>query len=131
MQRIQKLKSMPIVLSFCSLLFALCSLSLSPPAFAAIDIRDYYPLAQKGYTLGDYASSLVKASIIGAGLIAFLLFLGGGLTMITSAGNPQDQQKGKNAVTAGVMGLVLVVAAYWIVQIIEVITGVNILNPSL
>lgn len=113
------------------LLFSLCFSWTAHPAFAAINIQEIFPLATAGYSLGDYITPLLSFSIIGAGLIAFLLFIGGGITMIASSGNPQDQQKGKNAVTAGVMGLVLVVSAYWITQILEVLTGIDLLNPGI
>ena len=98
----------------------------------AIDIGDVFFGGQlKTRTLGDFITPIVRASIVIACVIAFLILLGGGITMISSAGNPQAQEKGKGAVTAGVTGLVLVISAYWIVQIIEVLTGINLLNPSL
>ena len=100
------------------------------PANAAFNIGDVYPLAA-GRTLGDYITPLVSFAVVGAGFISFLLFLGGGITIIAGAGNPQQQEKGRAALTAGVIGLALVVSAYWIVQIIEVLTGLNLLNPGL
>jgi hypothetical protein len=126
----QKPKHLPILSALCSFLLSLYSLLLPPPAHAAVSIQKVYLLATNK-TLSRYITPLLKASIVGAGVIAFLLFLGGGFTMITSAGNPQDQQKGKSAVTAGVMGLVLVVSAYWIVQIIGVLTGIDLLRPDI
>jgi hypothetical protein len=113
------------------LLFAIGYLLSASPAHAApFNIGDVYPLAS-GRTLGDYITPLVSFAVVGAGLIAFLLFLGGGIAMIAGAGNPQQQEKGRAALTAGVIGLALVVTAYWIVQIIEVLTGLNLLNPGL
>lgn len=104
--------------------------NLAPNSAYALDIdTTIYPFA--GSELGEYISPLLRASIILAGVIAFLLFVGGGITMIASAGNPQQQGKGREAITAGVIGLILVVSAYWIVQIIEVLTGLNLLNPSI
>jgi hypothetical protein len=111
------------------LLFAIGYLLSASPA-RALDIGKTYSLATDR-TLGDYITPLVSFAVVGAGLIAFLLFLGGGIAMIAGAGNPQQQEKGKSALTAGVIGLALVVSAFWIVQIIEVLTGLNLLNPSL
>jgi len=118
-----------LVLSIVEGLFAIGYLLSASPA-RALDIGKTYPLATDR-TLGDYITPLVSFAVVGAGLIAFLLFLGGGIAMIAGAGNPQQQEKGKSALTAGVIGLALVVSAYWIVQIIEVLTGLNLLNPSL
>lgn len=90
-----------------------------------------YPFADPNRTLGQYVSALLKASILGAAVIAFLLFLGGGMTMISSSGDPQRQQQGKTAITAGVLGLVLVVSAFWIIELIEILTGLELTNPPL
>ena len=115
-----------LILSF--LLLTPYSLLLTPAY--ALDIKSAYPLAQ-GRTLGNYITPLLKASLIGAALIAFLIFLGGGVAVIASAGNPKQTEGGKNAITAGVIGLVLVVSAYWIVQIVEILTGLDLLNPGI
>ena len=50
--------------------------------------------------------------------------------MITGAGqdNPQKVGQGKTAVTAALIGFIIVFISYWLVQIIERITGVNITN---
>jgi len=119
-----------LVLSIVEGLFAIGYVFSASPAYADINIGDVYPLAT-GRTLGDYITPLVRFAVVGAGVIAFLLFLGGGIAMIAGAGNPQQQEKGQAALTAGVIGLALVVTAYWIVQIVQVLTGVNLLNPSL
>lgn len=103
--------------------------SLLPIPSYALDIGSVYPLT--GFTLGQYVTSIVTFAVVLAGLIAFLLFIGGGVMMIAGAGNPQRQERGKAAIAAGVIGLALVVTAYWIVQIVEVLTGLNLLNPSL
>lgn len=51
--------------------------------------------------------------------------------MISSAGNPQKKQQASSALTASVVGLVLVFSAYWIVQLLEVLTGLSFLDPGL
>ena len=120
-------KKISIILSIAGILSL-----FSPTTIYAVNIRNIPPFnifANK--SLGDYVGSLLNAAIIGAGIIAFLLFIGGGITMIAGAGKPQQQEKSKSAITAGVIGLVLVVSAYWIIQILEIITGINILNTSL
>lgn len=103
--------------------------SFIPRSVHALDIGAVYPLTK--FSLGQYLTPLVAFSVVLAGLIAFLLFIGGGVMMIAGAGNPQRQERGKAAITAGVIGLALVVTAYWIVQIVQVLTGLNLLNPSL
>jgi len=50
--------------------------------------------------------------------------------MITSAGNPDKQKEGSQMITGAVMGFAVIFGAYWIVQLLELILGVNILNPG-
>ncbi len=99
----------------------------------ALDIGSAYPFAMAigNRTLGEYITPIITFSILAAGVIAFLIFLVGGVTVIAGAGNPKQTESGKNAITAGVIGFVLVVTAYWIIQIIEVITGLNLLEPGI
>jgi hypothetical protein len=101
-------------------------------AYSSVDIGDiYFGGALRGRTLGYYISPIVRAAVVLAGVIAFLLIAGGGFGMITAAGNTQQQEKGRNAVTAGVMGLALIVGAVWILEILSVLTGVDLLNTGL
>ncbi len=51
-----------------------------------------------------------------AGLLAFISFLVGGITMITSFGNPEKFKKGVNVLVASVVGLVIVFSAYLLVN---------------
>jgi len=61
--------------------------------------------------------------------IILILFVLGGIGVIAGAGgdNPERAQKGKQTITAAAIGFVIVFAAYWIVQLIEFITGISIL----
>lgn len=101
---------------------------LPTPSYA-LDIGSVYPLTK--FTLGQYVSPIVAFAVVLAGVIAFLLMIGGGVMIIAGAGNPQQQERGKAAITYGVVGLAIVVSAYWIVQIVQALTGLNLLNPSL
>jgi hypothetical protein len=70
-------------------------------------------------------------TIISVVLVGLLLF--GGLTFIMGAGS-QDQKKaaqGKAIITDAIIGFVVTLFAYLIVQIIEIITGLKILNSGL
>lgn len=73
-------------------------------------------------------NSLTLASIILLGLLIF-----GGLTFIINAGNsdPKKAQQGKSAITNALIGFAIVLLAYSIIQIVQVITGLNILNSNL
>jgi len=76
---------------------------------------------------------IVKNSLVIAGIIFLALLVFGGIMFIASAGNGDQKQagKGKSAVTSAIIGFAIVFGAYLIIQIIQVITGLEILNSSL
>lgn len=81
-------------------------------------------------SIGVLLSKLLPNVFVIAGIIIFFFILLGGFTMITSAGNPDKQKEGSQMITGAVMGFAVIFGAYWIVQLLELILGVNILNPG-
>jgi hypothetical protein len=59
-----------------------------------------------------------------AGGIAFLLIVFGGFQIITSAGNPERLNEGKEVVTSAIAGLLMIIFSVFLLKII----GVNILG---
>lgn len=106
---------------------------------AQIDIGVHYRLSptegiRDSYSgLGDLVSLLVSNAFVLAGLLLFFLMIGGGISMIAGAGqnNPESVAKGQKAVTAALVGFLIIFASYWIIQIIEYVTGLEILGSSL
>lgn len=81
-----------------------------------------------GTDFATVVSKLLPNTIVAAGVIFFFLILGSGFMMIKSAGtdaSPQDSAKAKNAVTFSVIGFLLIVSAYFILQIVGTILGVD------
>ncbi len=76
-------------------------------------------------SLGSIISNLMPYVFAIAGLVLLLMIIAAGYTMLTSAGNPEAIAKGKSRLTAGLIGFILVFAAYWILQIIEVFLGIQ------
>jgi len=66
---------------------------------------------------------LARAVSIGGG-IAFLIMLFGAFTLITSAGNPENVQKGKDIITSALTGLLFIIFAIFLLKFI----GVDILQ---
>jgi hypothetical protein len=83
-------------------------------------------------TFGSLISTLLPNIYLLAGLILFVLLLFGGFGIIMGAqgGNPDQVGKGKNAVVAALAGFFLIFASYWIIQIVEKLTGIDIFNPE-
>lgn len=88
-------------------------------------------IATSGFkSIGHLISTLLPNIYILAGVILFFLLIGGGLVFIVNAGrdNPEAAAKGKQAVTAALIGFLIVFASYWIIQIVQAVTGLAILE---
>ena len=81
-------------------------------------------------TFGTIVSVIVRNAFVLAGIISFLLLIFGGFTVIVAAGDTKKTQQGKTAITGAITGLFLVLGSFWIIQIIEVLTGKPILNSG-
>jgi len=90
------------------------------------------PLSGTPYTspegLFAILSVVVKNVFVIAGIVLFILIIVGGLGMILNAGNAEKQQKSNNVLGSAVTGFVIMIISYWIIKIIEVITGVEIIS---
>lgn len=81
-------------------------------------------------SLGAFISAILPNIYIIAGVILFILLVIGGLIVITSAGKAEQEgvQKGQKAITAALVGFLIIFASYWIMQIIKFVTGLDILG---
>jgi len=79
--------------------------------------------------LGAIVSKILNTYIFFfAGLILLLMLIMGGFQMLTSAGDPEKVKAGQGKITTAVIGFLIVFAAYWLMQIIEVLLGFKILE---
>ena len=72
---------------------------------------------------------IVKNGLTVAGIILLFLLIAGGFMMISSAGSG-DQKKAatsKTMITDALIGFLVIFLSYFIIQIIEVVTGLTIL----
>lgn len=93
--------------------------------------EDLSQLAPTSFTtFGQLVSVIVKNVFVLAGIVSLFLLIFGGFNVIVAAGDPKKSQQGKTAITGAVTGLLLIFGSFWIIQIIEVITGRPILNSG-
>lgn len=71
---------------------------------------------------------LLALAIAFAGMILVLLIIMGGYSMLMNPTNPQAQEAGKNRITWAIIGFFVVFSAYWIMQIIQVMFGFDVLG---
>ena len=66
--------------------------------------------------LPNYIRYIYISIVVSGGLIAFLAILIGGLYYLTSAGNPSQMSDAKNRIISGVIGLIIILSSYVILQ---------------
>lgn len=59
-----------------------------------------------------------------AGVIIFLLIFYAGFKFISQGTKGKEEAKG--IITTAIVGLVIMIAAYWVIQIVKVLTGVDV-----
>lgn len=89
---------------------------------------NHFLVTKKLEGVGTLTSIIISNVIVIAGIIVLFLFIAGGIGMIAGSGkdNPEKTEKSKKMITSAVIGFILIFAAYWIVQIIGKITGIEI-----
>jgi hypothetical protein len=97
--------------------------------YAQVKISDVFAPAANFSSLGPLVTVVVSNAFVLAGIIAFLLLIMGGFGIIASAGSgdTKKMEQGKQAITGAAIGLIVIVGSFWIVQIIQTVTGVALL----
>lgn len=85
-----------------------------------------------GKTIGDLVSLIINISFVLGGILVLFFIIFAGFNIIAGAGqnNPEAAKRGQQAATAAVIGFAIIFVAYWIVRIIEIITGYSFLTLS-
>ena len=94
-----------------------------------VEIGKVFTPATTFNSLGDLVSVIVPNAFVLAGILTFILLILGGFGIIAGAGSgdTKKMEQGKQAITGAVLGLIVVIGSFWIVQIIQSLTGVTIL----
>jgi hypothetical protein len=91
-----------------------------------IEGSDVTPLANLE-TIISYSIGLLT---VGAGLFFIVNFLIAAISMVTASGDSGKLNKAKDQMFHGVLGLIIVVAAYAIIGLLGSVIGLDILNPA-
>jgi hypothetical protein len=104
----------------------LLAVLIDPPLQSGRTVSQTFP------TASALISVILQNAITIAGVILLVLLISGGVMFIIGAGS-QDSKKSaqaKSMITDALIGFAVVLFAYFIIQIIETITGLNILNNT-
>jgi ABC-type arginine transport system permease subunit len=76
-------------------------------------------------------NSLTGIIIAIAGLLFFFLLLYGGIRYMLAGGDPKNTDTARKILTSAIIGLLIVVGAYFITTFLGTILGINFLNPAI
>ena len=81
-----------------------------------------------GITIQDLISGLIRLVLVAAAIIFFFMLVIGGIRWILSGGDKAATESARGQITAALVGLVVVFAAWAIINLINLLFGINILN---
>lgn len=86
------------------------------------------PTGARFFDIGEVITLLLPYVFVIAGLLLFGYLIWGGFEFLTSAGDPEKIKSAQSKLVGAIVGFVIVLASYWLVQILEVIFGISILK---
>ncbi|MCQ2571069.1 MAG: pilin [Candidatus Saccharibacteria bacterium] len=69
-------------------------------------------------TLEGDINSIISGVMVAVGVVAVIFIIVGGVNYMTSQGDPGKIQKGKKTLISGIVGLIIVILAYAIVNFV-------------
>lgn len=75
--------------------------------------------------IGDIVTTVLNYAFTFAGIGLLIFFIYGGFQLFLSAGDPKKVSEGKTTITNALVGFVIVFVAFWIVQLISRLLGLN------
>jgi len=77
-------------------------------------------------TVGDVISALIPYIFMIAGLVFFVFLIWSGFEFLMSAGDPEKVKSAQGKLVNAIIGFVVIFVAYWLVQILGVIFGLQL-----
>lgn len=96
-------------------------IGITPPPGLKSEFTD----SNGALNVGGLVSRLLVFAIVGAGLFFFVRLIFAGYSMMTSLGESGKTQAASKEITNAVIGLATVISAFFIIQIIQVVLGLN------
>jgi len=79
-------------------------------------------------TPGEIISKVFTYAIPFAGILMLAMIIAGGYSLMLSGGEPEKVKAGKDKITAGIVGFLLVFTTWFIIRVIEIVFGIEILS---
>ena len=110
---------------------------MKPVQLAEVIIGEEFKIKEKGIaettgygSIGEFISAILPNVYIIASLILFILLIAGGFVIIASGGNPEKKGQGGKAITSAIAGFIIIFVSFWIIKLIEFLTGIEIFKPE-
>lgn len=84
-----------------------------------------------GLTFPGIVSALIRLTVVVAAIVFFFILVIGGIRWIASGGDKAQTEAARNQITAALVGLVIVFAAWAIVALINTFFHVNIFSLAI
>lgn len=76
--------------------------------------------------VGVAIKNVINAALVIAALLAFIYLILGGIQWITSGGDKSAMESARNKITQAIVGLIIVAAAYAVMNLVASFLGLNI-----
>lgn len=73
--------------------------------------------------LGNLLTNVATTIATAAGILLFAMLIYGGITWLTAAGNEDQTEKAQKIISSAIIGLVIVVTAYFITELLGSVLG--------
>ncbi|PJE63433.1 hypothetical protein COU89_03335 [Candidatus Roizmanbacteria bacterium CG10_big_fil_rev_8_21_14_0_10_45_7] len=91
---------------------------------AQVDIKKVFAPAGLFTSVADLVGFIVKLLALGAGLFAFITFIYAAYLYVSSQGKPEQLDKAHKAVIQSLVGLLIIAAAYFVIQMLANFLGI-------
>lgn len=91
-----------------------------------VPIQTVFHPASRFTTAGQFFGDILTIMLIVAGVMAISFIIVGGIKMITASGDPKALESARGTVLHAIMGLVFVVLAFVIIQVVQYLLNSNI-----
>ena len=73
--------------------------------------------------------NVVNAAFLFAGIVALIIIIYSGIKFIFSGGDPKQVEGARKTLTYAIIGFVVIILSFMIINIISIITGAKIIKP--
>ncbi len=90
---------------------------------SGLTLRNGQRVSDNYNSTDDIVNLVVRVIFAAAGVVLFVMIIVAGFGLIKGGSGNKDQSK--NTMTSAITGFIIMFAAYWIMQILQLLTGIN------